>query len=85
MSSDREIVGALGGCAEPFLGKFSSLTEVQKRASPEIFSGKDVMLASATASGKTEAIVVPIVARIRGAGAFSGKPGVVFLLGEGRS
>lgn len=80
MSSDREIVGALGVCAQPFLGKFSSLTEVQRMAIPEIFSGKDVMLASATASGKTEAIVVPIVARIRSARAFSGKRGVVFLI-----
>lgn len=64
MIADREIIKLLGICADSFLGRFKSLTEVQRKAIPPIFDGKDVLVASATASGKTEAIITPLVARM---------------------
>lgn len=66
MASDREILRMLRTVGNPFLGRFRSLTEVQRQAIPAIFSGSDVLVASATASGKTEAIVAPMVARLQG-------------------
>jgi ATP-dependent Lhr-like helicase len=42
-----------------FLGGFDRLREVQERAIPAIMSGDDVLIASATASGKTEAFAAP--------------------------
>lgn len=42
-----------------FFGGFDGLREVQTRALPEVLSGRDVLIASATASGKTEAYAAP--------------------------
>lgn len=42
-----------------FLGGFDRLREVQECAIPAIMSGSDVLVASATASGKTEAFAAP--------------------------
>lgn len=39
--------------------RFGRLTEVQARALPELLAGRNVVLASATASGKTEAALAP--------------------------
>ena len=80
MASDREILRMLGPVADAFLGQFSSLTEVQRQAIPAIASGRDVLIASATASGKTEAIVAPMVARLRGMNQSQKKAGVVLLV-----
>ncbi|MCS7258735.1 MAG: DEAD/DEAH box helicase, partial [candidate division WOR-3 bacterium] len=44
-----------------FLGRFSTLTEVQKNTIPEILQNKDVLVISPSASGKTEAVVAPMV------------------------
>lgn len=65
MPSDREILKTLGTVGHHFFGRFKSLTAVQRRAIPAIFSGQNVLVASATASGKTEAIVAPLVARLQ--------------------
>ena len=62
--SDREIVRALGPVGPAFFGGFSSLRDVQREAIPPILEGRDVLVASATASGKTEAILAPLLARI---------------------
>lgn len=80
MISDREILKLLGVCAEPFLGRFKSLTEVQRKSAPPILEGKDVLVASATASGKTEAIVVPMISRLRRLGASPKKPAIMMLI-----
>ncbi|MEO0072092.1 MAG: DEAD/DEAH box helicase [candidate division WOR-3 bacterium] len=45
----------------PFLGRFSALTEVQMKAIPEIMQYKDVLVISPSASGKTEAVVAPLL------------------------
>ena len=80
MASDREILKMLGTAAAPFMGRFKSLTEVQRRAVAPILSGKDVLLASATASGKTEAIVAPLVARLQSRKSSETKSGVKILV-----
>lgn len=63
--SDRDLVRALGSVGRAFFGGFSSLRNVQRAALPRILAGQDVLVASATASGKTEAVLAPLVARTR--------------------
>ncbi len=47
----------------PFFSRFGNLTEVQKQTIPAIISGKDVLVVSPSASGKTEAVVAPMIER----------------------
>ena len=61
---DREIYESLGRASGAFLGGFRELRDVQRRAIPPILAGKNVLVASATASGKTEAVLAPMVARM---------------------
>ena len=63
--SDHEIIRKLGNVGNAFFGRFHELREVQRRSIPPILSGKNVLVSSATASGKTEAIFAPLVSRIR--------------------
>lgn len=63
MSSDHEIVRSLGTIGNAFFGKFHALRDVQRQAIPPILSGQDVLVASPTASGKTEAVLAPLIAR----------------------
>ncbi|MCY4559414.1 MAG: DEAD/DEAH box helicase [Chloroflexi bacterium] len=63
MSSDREIVKSLGTIGNAFFGNFPALREIQRQAIPSILSGHDVLVASPTASGKTEAILAPLIVR----------------------
>ena len=44
-----------------FLAQFGRLTEVQTAAIPKILMGKSTIVVSATASGKTEAVISPLV------------------------
>ena len=61
--SDRDLVRALGPVGGAFFGSFRTLRDVQRAAIPRILAGRDVLVASATASGKTEAVLAPLVAR----------------------
>ena len=63
MESDSDIVRSLGTAGTAFFGSFYELREIQRRAVPPIRSGRNVLVASATASGKTEAILAPLIAR----------------------
>lgn len=47
-----------------FFGRFGNLRPVQIDAIPPIVAGKNVLVGAATASGKTEAVVAPLVERI---------------------
>jgi ATP-dependent Lhr-like helicase len=47
----------------PFFSRFGRLTQVQEKTIPEIMSGKDVLVVSPAASGKTEAVVAPMIER----------------------
>ena len=48
-----------------FFERFDRLTEIQEKAVPEILAGRDVLVCSATASGKTEAYAAPVVESVR--------------------
>ncbi|MDI3523750.1 DEAD/DEAH box helicase [Kosmotoga sp.] len=43
---------------------WKSLTTIQKKAIPEIISGKNVLIIAGTASGKTEAAMIPILQKM---------------------
>lgn len=65
MVTDRELVHRLGSVGRAFFGRFDSLRDVQREAIGPIYAGQSVLISSATASGKTEAVFAPLVARIR--------------------
>lgn len=48
----------------PFLGRFPQPTRIQQEAIPRILGGEAVLIASATATGKTEAYTAPLVERL---------------------
>jgi ATP-dependent Lhr-like helicase len=64
MASEREIRAALRRTWTPFFSRFGRLTEVQVRAIPAILAGRNVVVISPAASGKTEAVVAPAVERL---------------------
>lgn len=66
MPNDLELVRRLGAAGRAFFGRFDTLRDVQREALEPIFSGASVLVSSPTASGKTEAVIAPIVARITG-------------------
>lgn len=65
MTSDRDLVRRLGPTGNAFFGRFQALREVQRRSIDPVFGGQNIMLSSATASGKTEAVIGPLIARLR--------------------
>ena len=85
MVSDRELVRSLGPVGRAFFGRFHALREVQRHAIEPIFSGKNVLLSSATASGKTEAVFAPLVARIRAQAPSSGEEILVLAVAPTRA
>lgn len=50
---------------EAFLARFGRLTEIQELAIEPLLAGKNCVLTAATASGKTEAALAPILERFR--------------------
>ena len=48
----------------PFFGRFGRLTEVQVRVIPLIIEGRNPVVISPSASGKTEAVTAPVVERL---------------------
>lgn len=44
----------------PFFSRYGKLTEIQRMTIPIVLRGKNVVIASPTASGKTEAVVAPL-------------------------
>ena len=64
MVTDAEIVRRLGAAGVAFFGGFRRLQEIQRKAAAEILDGRDALVVSATASGKTEAVAAPLIARL---------------------
>lgn len=62
MTVDRKLLPHTFG---PWFGRFDRLTDVQERAIPAILGGRDVLISSATASGKTEAFAAPAAEMVR--------------------
>lgn len=59
-----EIKEALPKTWFPFFARFGNLTEIQKKTIPLILAGKDCLVISPAATGKTEAVVAPVIERI---------------------
>ena len=60
---DRQLKAQLPHTWRAFFAGHGSFTEVQRRAMPVILSGEDALIAAATASGKTEAALAPLLER----------------------
>ncbi|MEZ6018431.1 MAG: DEAD/DEAH box helicase [Planctomycetota bacterium] len=79
MSVDRTHLPRTFG---PWFTRFQGLTAVQQQAIPPIVAGHDVLLCSATASGKTEAYAAPAAER---AAARNNAPATVLILSPTRA
>lgn len=60
---DRQIASLMPRAWPVFFSRYGRLTAVQRKAIPRIMRGNDILLCSATASGKTEAVCAPLVER----------------------
>ena len=60
---DRSLALSMPKTWDAFFGTFGRLTPIQRKAIPIILDGKDCLVVSATASGKTEAATAPLVER----------------------
>lgn len=65
MTVDRRLLPVTFG---PWFARFPGLTEVQQSAIPPIVAGRDVLISSATATGKTEAYAAPAAELVRRTG-----------------
>lgn len=68
MSAERVTRAHLPHTFGPWFTRFEGLREIQERGIPPILSGQDTLLASATASGKTEAFAAPAAEMVIAAG-----------------
>ena len=62
--ADRRIREALGDVGLAFFN-FPSLSDVQRAAIPRIAEGRNALVCAATAAGKTEAVIAPLIWRLR--------------------
>ena len=63
-ADDRSLVRALGRVGAVFFRAFSELRPSQRAAIPPVLAGCNILLACPTASGKTEALFAPLIARV---------------------
>lgn len=63
LQADRDIARRLDRTWPAFFQRFGRLTPVQRSAIPPILDGASILIASATASGKTEAACAPLLER----------------------
>ena len=64
-SDHQKMMEALRDVGTAFLGGFTELREIQAHVIPPILRGQNLLVCSSTASGKTEAILTPLIRRIR--------------------
>lgn len=64
MHSDLDLFKRLGNAGSAFYGQFRGFREIQRQAVEPILANKNVLITSATASGKTEALYAPLVQRL---------------------
>jgi ATP-dependent helicase Lhr and Lhr-like helicase len=63
VTSDADIFRLMSGGGRHLLGSFRSLTDAQRLAIPDLLDGRCVLLVARTASGKTEAVLAPLLSR----------------------
>jgi ATP-dependent helicase Lhr and Lhr-like helicase len=76
----RRLKRQLGPTWNVFFGGFGNLKPVQYEAIPLLLRGLDCVIASPTASGKTEAALAPILARLMAGGAEVPSPGLLYII-----
>ena len=62
----------MAGIYDPFLSKYGSFTEIQKVAIPIIEKGSNCVVVAPTGSGKTEAVVLPVITLLSKVGGLQG-------------
>lgn len=62
---DRALLKLIHPVGEVFYGNFDSLRPVQRETIRPIVSGRNVLVSASTAAGKTEAVMAPLIARVR--------------------
>ena len=77
MTVDRRLLPVTFG---PWFARFQGLTEVQVQAIPPIMEGRDVLICSATATGKTEAFAAPAAEFVRRHGDADGSGASVLIV-----
>src|SRR5690349_5137043 len=82
--TDRRLRDGLGDVGRAFFN-FPSLTPVQRAAIVPIAEGRDALVCSATASGKTEAVLAPLIWRLRRAATQGEKPPYVLCIAPTRA
>ena len=76
----RRLKRQLGPTWNVFFGGFGSLTPVQHEAIPLLLQGLDCVIASPTASGKTEAALAPLLARLMANGGELPAPCLLYII-----
>jgi len=76
----RAIRRKLGSVWNVFFGGFGKLTPVQMESMPLLLQGLDCVIASPTASGKTEAALAPITRKLLDRGVEAPGPGLLYVI-----
>ena len=77
-SADAGLFQRLAPAGRRLLEGFPSLTPIQRDAIPRILDGRNVLVVARTASGKTEAVLAPILTLAR-KGKWTGRPAVLYV------
>lgn len=78
MQTDAEIFELVAGGGRELLGGFAGLTVAQREAIPDLVAGAAVMLVARTASGKTEAVLAPLLTRAH-CERWEGRPSILYV------
>lgn len=76
--SDRDIYQRLRGAGKHLVANFHGFTPAQRLAIPEILDQKNVLLVAGTASGKTEAVLAPLLT-VFTENQWKGKPSILYV------
>src|SRR5687768_16678493 len=76
----RQLHGLDLGVARSFYGRFPTLRPAQAEAIPHLLGGADVVLLAGTGSGKTEAVIAPIVSKFLRELGFAERPVVLYIV-----